>query len=247
MDLVGPKYLAGGFRFYILDIIDTENHYAGVYPLKDKSSKSIAGALINFWTTYSMPDYLQMDNELSFRGSNRYPRSLGLVLRLALSLGITPIFIPPAEPWRNGIIEKFNHNMLRYFFSTQRFSTLNDIEQKAREFSDFHNQNHRYSSQGGKTPNMLVDKSNIYKLINRINIDKPIPLVEGRIIFIRFIRSDNVLKILNSKFHVNKQLSYTYVIAEIIVEKHVLIVSQDNNIYHVFPFEMPVNWETICQ
>ncbi len=177
------------------------------------------------------PDYLQIDNELSFRGSNRYPRSLGLVLRLALSLGITPIFIPPAEPWRNGIIEKFNHNMLKHFFSTQRFSTLNNMEQKAREFSDFHNQNHRYSSQGGKTPNMLVDKSNIYKLINRINIDKPIPLVEGKIIFIRFIRSDNVLKILNSKFYVNKQLSYTYVIAEIIVEKHVLIVSQDNNIH----------------
>ena len=121
--------------------------------------------------------------------------------------------------------------MLKHFFSTQRFSTLNNMEQKAREFSDFHNQNHRYSSQGGKTPNMLVDKSNIYKLINRINIDKPIPLVEGKIIFIRFIRSDNVLKILNSKFYVNKQLSYTYVIAEIIVEKHVLIVSQDNNIH----------------
>lgn len=225
-----------------MDIIDTENHYAGVYPLKDKSSKSIAAALIDFWTTYSMPDYLQMDNELSFRGSNRYPRSLGLVLRLALSLGITPIFIPPAEPWRNGIIEKFNHNMLKHFFSTQRFSTLNDIEQKAREFSGFHNQNHRYSSQGGKTPNMLVDKSNIYKLTKRINLDKPIPLEVGKIIFIRFIRSDNVLKILNSKFHVNKQLSYTYVIAEIIVEKHVLIVSQDNNIHHVFPFEMPVDW-----
>lgn len=225
-----------------MDIIDTENHYAGVYPLKDKSSKSIAAALIDFWTTYSMPDYLQMDNELSFRGSNRYPRSLGLVLQLALSLGITPIFIPPAEPWRNGIIEKFNHNMLKHFFSTQRFSTLNDIEQKAREFSGFHNQNHRYSSQGGKTPNMLVDKSNIYKLTKRINLDKPIPLEVGKIIFIRFIRSDNVLKILNSKFHVNKQLSYTYVIAEIIVEKHVLIVSQDNNIHHVFPFEMPVDW-----
>ena len=224
-----------------MDIIDTENHYAGVYPLKDKSSKSIAVALIDFWTTYSMPDYLQIDNELSFRGSNRYPRSLGLVLRLALSLGITPIFIPPAEPWRNGIIEKFNHNMLKYFFSTQMFSTLNDIEQKAREFSGFHNQNHRYSSQGGKTPNMLVDKSNIYKLTKQINLDKPIPLEEGKIIFIRFIRSDNVLKILNSKFHVNKQLSYTYVIAEIIVEKHVLIVSQDNNIHHVFPFEMPVD------
>jgi len=242
MDLVGPKYLAGGFRFYILDIIDTETHYAGVYPLKDKSSKSIAVALMDFWESYSMPDFLQMDNELSFRGSNRYPRSLGLVLRLALSLGITPIFTPPAEPWRNGIIEKFNHNMLKYFFSTQKFKDLQDTIEKAKEFSAFHNQNHRYSSQGSKTPNNLVCKSNKYKLIKEIDLDKPIPLLEGRIVFIRFIRSDNVLKILNTRFMVSKQLSYTYVIAEVFVEKHVLIVSQDNKVYHVFPFTMPVDW-----
>ncbi len=242
MDLVGPKYLAGGFRFYILNIIETDTHYAGVYPLKDKSSISIVTALIDFWKSYSMPDFLQMDNELSFRGSNRYPRSLGFVLRLVLSLGIIPIFIPPAEPWRNGIVEKFNHNMLKYFFSTQKFKDLQDTKEKAKEFSTFHNQHHRYSSQSGKTPNDLVSRSSIYKLTKEIDLDKPIPLLEGRIIFIRFIRSDNVLKILNTKFQVNKKLSYTYVIAEVFIEKHVLIVSQDNKIHHVFSFKMPVDW-----
>jgi hypothetical protein len=242
MDLVGPKYLAGGFSFYILNVIDTENHYAGVYPLPDKSSKSIASALKDFWESYSMPDFLQMDNELTFRGSNRHPRSLGLVLRLALSQGITPIFIPPSEPWRNGIVEKFNHNVLKYFYSTQKFKDLQDTIAKAKEFSVYHNQNHRYSSQSSKTPNNLVGRSNQYKLTGEIDLGKPIPLTEGKIIFIRFIRSDQVLKILNTKFKVNKQLVYTYVIAEIVIEKHVLIVFQDNIIHHVFPFIMPVDW-----
>jgi len=225
-----------------LDIIDTDNHYAGVYPLKDKTSKSIATALIDFWKSYSMPDFLQMDNELSFRGSNRHPRSLGLVLRLALSLGITPIFIPPAEPWRNGIVEKFNHNMLKYFFSTQKFKDLQDTREKAKEFSVFHNQNHRYSTQGGLTPNNLVKESNNYKLIKEIDLYKPILLIEGKIIFIRFIRSDQLLKIFDKRFKVNKQLTYTYVVAEVIIEKHVLLVSQDHKIYHIFPFAMPVDW-----
>jgi hypothetical protein len=49
-----------------------------------------------------MPDYLQMDNELSFRGSNRYPRSFGPLIRLSLSENITPIFIPPGEPGAMG-------------------------------------------------------------------------------------------------------------------------------------------------
>jgi len=56
MDLVGPRYLTGGSRFYFQNIIDTENHHVGVYPIRDKSSPSIAQHLAYFWTTYGVPD-----------------------------------------------------------------------------------------------------------------------------------------------------------------------------------------------
>jgi len=152
MDLVGPRYLTGGSRFYFQNIIDTENHHVGVYPIRDKRSTTLARTIAHFWADYGIPDYLQMDNELPFRGSNRHPRSLGIVLRLALSQGVTPIFIPPSEPWRNGVIEKFNSNLYKYFFSVQKFASFEDVEEKAPEFSVFHNHNHRYSTQGGKYP-----------------------------------------------------------------------------------------------
>jgi len=240
MDLVGPKYLSGGFRFYFLNIIDTENHYAGIYPIKDKTAPSVAEALALFWTTYGIPDYLQMDNELSFKGSNRYPRSLGVVLRLALSQGVTPIFIPPAEPWRNGIIEKFNFTMHKYFFSVQKVNSYEELCIKSADFSHFHNQNHRYSSQNGKTPDMIKTACQDHKL-EPVNLKDPIPLVEGSLFFIRFIRSDQKLHILGCKFTVKKQLIYTYVIAEIVIEKHVLLVKQENIIHHIFPFSMPID------
>ncbi len=240
MDLVGPKYLTGGSRFYFQNIIDTENHHVGVYPIRDKRSVTIAGVIARFWASYGIPDYLQMDNELSFRGSNRYPRSLGIVLRLALSQGVTPIFIPPSEPWRNGIIEKFNSNLYKYFFSAQRFTSFEDVEEKAAEFSVFHNQNHRYSTQGGKFPNQIKSISQEYKLAP-INLEDPIPVVEGSVIFIRFIRSDRKLTILRTGFTVRQELVYTYVIAEIVIEQHVLLIKQDRIIHHVFPFEMAVD------
>ena len=240
MDLVGPRYLTGGSRFYFQNIIDTENHYVGVYPISNKASTTVAKIMVRFWTTYGIPDYLQMDNELAFRGSNRYPRSLGIVLRLALSQGVTPIFIPPAEPWRNGIIEKFNSNLYKYFFSAQRFTSYEDVKDKAVEFSDFHNQNHRYSTQGGKTPNQIKSLSQEHKL-GPINLEDPIPLVEGSVIFIRFIRSDRKLTILRTSFTMKKELVYTYVIAEIVVDQHVLLIKQDGIIHHVFPFAMPVD------
>ena len=226
-------------RFYLYTIIDTENHFAGVYPIADKSAESIAVCVLDFWRTYQMPDFLQMDNELSFRGSNRHPRGLGLLMRLALSNGICPIFIPPAEPWRNGIVEKFNDNVQQHFYHTQTFVSLDDIKEKAKVFSRFHNEHHRYSSQGNRTPNQLVQE-----ILKRTPLDKEVDLQqkilveEGRMIFIRFIRSDLKLHLLNESFTVKPALKYAYVVAEIILEKYVLVVRHNHTAHHIFPFVM---------
>jgi hypothetical protein len=239
MDLIGPRYLKGGVRFYFYNIIDTENHIAGVYPILDKSAESIAACVIDFWRNYQIPDFLQMDNELSFRGSNRYPRGLGLLMRVALSNGVSPIFIPPAEPWRNGIIEKFNHNVQKYFYDTQIFLSFDDLKEKSKEFIAFHNAHHRYSSQGNRTPNQIAKEIlQKYPLTKEIDLKQKIFLDEGRLIFIRFIRNDLKLHLLNEIFIVNPVLKYTYVVAEIILERYVLVVSQNGNVYHIFPFPM---------
>lgn len=242
MDLIGPKYLKGGFKFYIYSIIDTESHYAGVYPIINKSAESIAPCLIDFWRHYRLPDFLQMDNELSFRGSNRHPRGLGLLMRVALSNGVSPIFIPPAEPWRNGIVEKFNNNILKYFYEPQTFTCFEELKEKAMEFSHFHNDNHRYSSQANCTPNqMLSNDSWKLKLTKDIDLEQRIVIENGRIIFIRFIRSNLKLYILNSEFILKPELKYSYVVAEIIIEKHLLVVQQNAITHHVFPFIMPLS------
>lgn len=78
--------------------------------------------------------------------------------------------------------------------------------------------------------------------LEQFNLEDPNPLVGGNVIFIRFIRSDRNLQIMGTKFTVKQQLVYTYVIAEIVIEKHVLVVKQDDKIHHIFPFAMPVDW-----
>jgi transposase InsO family protein len=197
MDLIVPKYLKGGFRFYLFDIIDVETHFAGVYPILNKSAESITPCVTDFWRNFQMPDFLQMDNELSFRGRNRHPHGLGLLMRAALSNGVSPLFVPPAEPWRNGVVEKFNGNVLTHFYQSETFASFEEMYRKAKEFSCFHNENHRYSSQAYKTPKQMIScilqKS---KLERDIDLTQKIFVEEGRLIFIRFIRSDLKLSIL---------------------------------------------------
>lgn len=81
-----------------------------------KRDIDIVQAMVAGWQRLGIPQFLQVDNELSFRGSNRYPHSFGLLIRLCLYLQVEIVFIPPGEPWRNGIVERFNDVYDKLFF-----------------------------------------------------------------------------------------------------------------------------------
>jgi putative transposase len=164
---------------------------------------------------------------------------LGLLLKVALSNGIAPIFIPPAEPQRNGIIEKFNDNVQKRFYAAHIFSDFGQMKNEAIRFSDFHNRNHRYGCIGYKTPEQAVEPlEKRFRLSAEWDMNAKILIEEGSLIFIRFIRSDCKLRILDSVFSVDEELKYLYVIARIVIEKDVLTVSRNNIVYHIFPFPM---------
>jgi len=120
-DIVGPRYIKGDGRFYSLNVMDIDTHRIKLNPSRRKDDESLAEGLIETWKKLGIPDFLQMENKLSLRGSNLYPHSLGLVLRLCLLLKIQPIFIPQGEPWRNGEIESFQDTFDKNFFRVQKF------------------------------------------------------------------------------------------------------------------------------
>ena len=249
MDLVGPRYIKGDGRFYSINIIDITTHSCFVKAVRTKSSNGIVDALATFWKTHGLPDALQMDNELAFRGSNRYPRSFGAVVRFALSQGVAVIFIPVGEPWRNGIIEKFNDTYQLRFLRAYSFDNLEQLSQKEQLFINFHNSNHRYSSQSHKTPNeakALQMPAILYKGVIHLPSLKNeiiIPLNKGCIYFIRFIRSDLKLNLINEIFIVKDNLKYSYVVAEINIENHSLVIRQNDEIIQTFPYDISaINW-----
>jgi hypothetical protein len=118
-DLVGPRYIKGDGKFYSFNIIDLFSHQIYIESQRTKQDRRIASGLLRCRKSVGLPDFLQLDNALSFRGSNRYPRAMGLVIRLCLYYDIRPVFIPIGEPWRNGVIEHFNDTYNRKFFRRQ--------------------------------------------------------------------------------------------------------------------------------
>jgi transposase InsO family protein len=241
-DIIGPRFLKGGGRFYCLSTIDRFSHLAWCEPMRSKDDNSIVQALINTWHHIGVPDYQQFDNELSFQGSNRYPHTFGKVLKLCLAVGIQPVFIPAGEPWRNGMIERFNGTFDTCFFRTEHFANFDHFKERLGDFIAFHNDEHMYSTNHGKTPNQIVNEHEIKTVCLehsfQFSENQTLPY-DSCIHFIRFIRSDLKLRIRGESFTMPQETMYQYVKATIFTKWHVLNVFLDNTRIAQFDYPLP--------
>jgi len=246
MDVVGPRYLKGDGRFYSHNLIDAYSHQISLFPSRTESDEAALAALIKAWKSIGMPDFLQLDNALYYRGSNRWPRSFGPVIRFCLSLGVQPVFIPQGEPWRQGVLEKFNDVYDKQFFRSQWFDSFAHLREQSLLFEQFHNENHRYSVLGGRTPNQVVEEERRGEpLPLPSNYQLPqgkIPLLEGYIHLVRFLRSDKILNVFGEKFHLPQAPAYEYVVATICVKAHSIKVKLDDRLIEEIYYPLPVDW-----
>lgn len=237
-DVVGPRYLKADGRFYSANIIDVYDRRCSVNPVRRKNRIDIISALFRSWQTLGIPRYLQMDNVLPTRGSNRYPHSFGLLLRLCLKLGIQPIFIPIKEPWRNGIIERFQDVFDKKFFRVQFFKNFSYLLKQAKNFELFHNQKYRYSTLGGKTP-LEKCSGSIRLLPINFRLPKNLAIAPGYIHLVRFIRSNLILDIFGERFPLPRDVEYEYVWATINTAKETLLVYHDSKVVTHFAYSLP--------
>jgi len=237
-DVVGPRYLKTDGRFYSANAIDAYDRRCCINPVRRQTKTDMIASLLRCFSVLGIPEYLQMDNKLPMRGSNRYPHSFGLVVRLCLYLGIQPVFIPVSEPWRNGIIEKFQDVFDKSFFRSQYFKSFYRVISQAKGFESFHDQNHRYSTLEGKTPSEkaagdLKYLPKDFKLPSRLGISA------GYVHVIRFIRSNRILDIFGEKFAMPVELEYEYVWATIDTKDESLSVYHDSVLIDKLDYPLP--------
>lgn len=225
VDFWGPRFITGDGRFYSLNIMDVYTRRVITYPARHKRTQEAVNGLIKAWRILGEPDFMQFDNALSFRGSNRYPRSFGKVIKLCLSYDIQPIFIPLSEPWRNGYIEKFHDSLEKKFFRAIKFDSYKHMCNKLKEFNDYHNNEYRYSPLGDHTPNEIYKRDRLSKNENKkYKIPKKLEIEDGNIHVIRLIRSDLKLNIFGETFDMPDDLKYEYVVATICTDSNFIRV-----------------------
>jgi putative transposase len=225
VDLVGPRHLDGGVRFHALNQIDVASHQAGIEIVADRADARVIAGLQALWSRFGLPRRAQFDNGGPFTA----PTGLGDVVRVLVHQGVTPVFVPPREPWRNGTIEHFNDTFDKRFFRQERFSGREQLTERAGAFERFHNAQHRYRATNGRAPDQTATATapRVPRPLDRIPAGWP---ERGRVEFIRFIRSDHKLRLLGRAIPMPDGTAYRYLIATLdlaLAGQHNLLVSND--------------------
>jgi putative transposase len=239
MDLVGPRYLKSKERLYGIHIIDTFSNAVALGAFASKRDIDIVQGVVAGWQRLGIPQFLQVDNELSFRGSNRYPHSFGLLIRLCLYLQVEIVFIPPGEPWRNGIVEKFNDVYDKLFFRPQQFKSLARLRTELLRFENFHNHSHRYAKLAQRTP-WSVHTANSRRLLPKSFVLhlKRLPWRDGKISFIRLTDNKGAVHFFSERFEVATGLVHEYVRGTIYTKQNLLKFFHQDKIVKVYRYKI---------
>lgn len=227
-DYVGPCYLRGPVRFYSLNSVDVATGRCAVTPVLSKAGQETVDAIWSHWCRLGIPEHQQVDNEAVFYGSRRYPRGMGILIRLCLANGVEPWFIPPAEPWRNGVVEKFNDHYRQGFLRREDIKGATELGPASLVFEQKHNSRYRYSKLRGRTPQAALQQSQrqICFPASAEAPRYPLPKPEsGYYHLVRFIRSDARLDVFGERFRLPPETVYEYAVATVDVTRQKLSVS----------------------
>lgn len=227
VDFVGPCYLGGPLRFYSLNSVDLATGRCAIHPVLNKAGQNSVSAIWSIWCRLGVPHHQQVDNEAVFYGSQRHPRGMGNMIRVCLLNDVEAWFIPFAEPWRNGVVEKFNDHYQAGFLRRVIMKEEEDLRRESLLFEHKHNTRYRYTKLQGRTPQAALEHSRetIRFPDSTTPPTWPLPKPEvGRYHLVRFIRSDAILNVFGEKFRLPPEATYEYAVATVDVAKQYLTV-----------------------
>ena len=222
LDLVTPRYITGYGKIVSVNRIDNYTAQANLDQFKSKGVNSIISFIIEDWTEYGIPYYLQLDNEAAFRGSLYHPKTFGKLTRFCLNFGVELIFIPFREPWRNGYIESFNSRFNERLWLFQKFTDLEHLRNEAKQFRDKHNKFQIYKKEHFSKQYLHGYTKRFFPKNFRFNLEKELPITNGKIHFVRLVNEKGYINIFNENFYINKDLSFEYVWATIFTKEQEL-------------------------
>ena len=132
IDIVEGLVIKGGPPVEVLNAASLHGGLVASWPVEAPvTSERTLAALVEHWREVGLPGYAQFDNDMIFQGTHRYPDALGRVIRLCLSLGVVPVFVPPQEMGFQAMIESYNGWWQARVWARFQHADLADLQQRS--------------------------------------------------------------------------------------------------------------------
>jgi hypothetical protein len=229
------RYLEDGPKVYAFHTLNLRTRACAQTIATDKSSETTIRHCLTTWKTLGIPDFLQLDNDAAFCGGYKVPRVFGQFVRLSLYFGIELIFLPIAEPERNGEIEEFNGLWGGpAFWKRHRFTSVGHVERTSPTFVRWYLTDYVPPGLNGLTPQQAQRREPRRRLTATpiASRPNPLPITAGRVHFIRKVKLDGTISIFNETWKVSKRLAGKYVWATLITHRRRLEIWYQRSARH---------------
>jgi transposase len=102
------------------------------WPRGGITAKNVMDSLLEHWREFGLPAYAQFDNDRIFTGAHARPDTFGRVIRMCLSLGVTPVFAPPRETGFQAAIENYNGRWQAKAWARFEHDSLESVQDRSR-------------------------------------------------------------------------------------------------------------------
>ena len=215
------RYLEGGEKAYVFHTIDAESCALSQTITDNKRTQSLIAHTLTAFQEIGLPDFLQIDNDSAFNGGNKTPRRIGQFVRFCLYFGIELIFIPPAEPKRNHLVDNINYLWARSFFERDHFASLKLLVERSPRFTQWYSEEYFPPRLEGLTVAEAKRKFKRRRLTRKEvkKVPESLPITAGRLHFIRRVRAEGEISLLGESFKVSKRFANKYIWATITTDK----------------------------
>ena len=212
------RYLEAGPKVYAFHTLNLRTRACTQTIAADKSSATVIQHCLHTWKTLGIPQFLQLDNDAAFCGGYKAPRIFGQFVRLCLSLGLELIFLPLAEPQRNGEVEELNGLWGHAFWERRRFTSFGRVCRASPAFVRWYMTDYAPPLLDDVTPRQAQGREPKHRLTARqiAHLPDSLPITAGRIHFVRKVKPDGTIAVFNETWKVSKRLAGKYVWATLI-------------------------------
>jgi hypothetical protein len=203
LDGVEGLVLEGAKNVEVLNGISLHGGLVCSFPRSRITAKITVNCILAHWREFGCPDYVQFDNHTVFQGPRKVD-AMGRVIRMALSLGVMPVFAPPRETGFQASIESYNGRWQSKVWSRFHFDSRPHLQSQSDKFVRAVRQRAAARIEGAPTRWEIPDDW-------QVDYQNP----TGTVIFLRRTTDQGTVSLLGRIFAVSRRWPHRLVRAEV--------------------------------